>query len=388
MQLALDTTKKYALALAGGGAKGAYEVGVWNALAQAGIRFEAVSGTSIGAMNAAFVATDELERAKKIWLSLTYSKVILADPTILDKLTKKDFTDLDLRKAADFLANTVRSRGLDISPMRETMREVIDENAVRNSPIDYYIVTCSVDDLKELELRAKDMEDGELYDMLLASAYLPVFRNEPLRGKRYLDGGFMDVLPVHVLVENGYKDIIAVSCNAIGYKRPVDLPEDVNVWEVEPRTDIGNVLEFDPKQSAENLKIGYFDGLRLLYGLQGKKYYIDHTYSEETSYSLLVTYAREFLKATGRDLSLREINEKVLPRVAARSKSTEYNYSDLLISALEVAASEAKIDPYRVYTEDELIPEVLSRYPVSEGVIPRGLQSRLLALLDDDWRLT
>ena len=384
MQLQFDTSKPYALALAGGGARGAYEVGVWNALAQAGLRFNAVSGTSIGAMNAAFVATDELERARKIWLSLTYSQVMVGDPSLLDKLSKKDYSGLDLKKTADFLIQTVKSRGLDITPMRETMRKVIDEKAVKASPIDYFIVTCSVDDMKEVEVRAQDLEDGELYDMLLASAYLPVFRNEPLRGKRYLDGGFMDVLPVHVLVENGYRDIIGVSCNAMGYKRPVELPEDVNIREVEPRVSIGTVLEFDPRQSAENLKIGYFDGMRLLYGLQGNKYYIDRTYSEETAYALMIAYIRDHLKATGSSSSLREINERILPKIAFRANALGKDYYDVLIAAVEIAASEAGIDPYRIYTEDELIPEVLSHYPASEGSLPKGLQSRLQTLLGLD----
>ena len=384
MELKFDTSKPYALALAGGGARGAYEVGVWNALTQAGLHFNAVSGTSIGSMNAAFVATDELDRARKIWLGLTYSKVVEGDPSLLDKLSKKDFSNLDLKKAADFLIQTVKSRGLDISPMRETLRKVIDENAVKASPIDYYIVTCSVDDLKELEIRAQDLGEGELYDMLLASAYLPVFRNERLRGRRYLDGGLMDVLPVHVLVENGYKNIIGVSCNAIGYKRPIELPGDVNIWEVEPRVSIGAVLEFDPKQSAENLKIGYFDGLRLLYGLYGNKYYIDRTYSEETAYSLMITYIKSYLKATGNSASLREINERILPKIAFRANSIGKDYYDILIASVEIAASEAGIDLYRVYTEDELIPEVLSHYPASEGSIPKGLQSKLQAILGLD----
>ena len=381
MQLQFDISKQYALALAGGGARGAYEVGVWNALAQAGLRFNAVSGTSIGAMNAAFVTTNELEKARKIWLSLTYSEVMEGDPVIINKLSKKDFSNLDLKKTLDFVIQTIKSKGLDITPMRETMRKVIDDKAVKASPIDYYIVTCSIDDLKEIEVRAKDLEDGELYDMLLASAYLPVFRNEPLRGKRYLDGGFMDVLPVHVLIENGYKDIIGVSCNAIGYKRPVNLPNDVNVWEVSPRVSVGATLEFDPKQSAENPKAGYFDGMRLLYGLQGNRYYIDRTYTEETAYALMITYIREYLKATGGNASLREINERILPKIAFRANALGKDYYDIFISAVEIAAAEAGIDLYRIYTEDELIPEVLSHYPASEGALPKGLQFRLQALL-------
>lgn len=381
MQLKFDTSKQYALAFAGGGARGAYEVGVWNALSQAGLHFDAVSGTSIGSMNAAFVATDELERAKRIWVNLTYSHVMEGDPALYDKLSKKDYSNLDLKKTADFIIRTIKGKGIDISPMRETLRKVIDEKAVRESAIDYYIVTCSLDDFKELEIRAKDLGDGELYDMLLASAYLPVFRNEPLRGKRYLDGGLMDVLPVHVLVENGYKNIIGVSCNAVGYKRPIEVPEDVTIWEVKPRVSIGNVLEFDPRQSAENLKIGYFDGLRLLYGLQGNKYYIDRTYSEETAYSLMITYIKEYLNATKSSASLREINEKILPKIAFRANALGKDYYDLFLAAVEIAAFEAKIDIYRIYTEDELIPEVLSHYPASEGILPKGLRSKFQSLL-------
>ena len=385
MELKLDRNRPYALALAGGGARGAYEIGVWDALVQAGISITAVSGTSIGAMNGAFVATGELQRAKEIWKQLSYRDVMDADPVILDKLSKKDLSDLDLKQAAEFFRQAIQGKGLNIDPMRETMRRVIDEKKVRESTLAYYIVTCSVDDKKELELRASDIPEGELYDMLLASAYLPVFRNEKLGGKRYLDGGFMDVMPVHVLVENGYRDIIGVSCNAVGVKRKVDLPEGTNFYEVSPRVYIGTVMEFDPKQSEQNLRTGYYDGMRLLYGLAGKDYYIDRSYSEENAYSLLLTFTETFLSSSGSKATLREINEKILPKIASRAKAGGNDYYDLLISALEVAAKEAGIDPMQIYTEDELIARVLACYPLSDGVLPRGLQSRLLTFLEDNF---
>lgn len=44
MELKLDRNKTYGLALEGGGAKGAYQIGAWKALREAGIRFSAVSG--------------------------------------------------------------------------------------------------------------------------------------------------------------------------------------------------------------------------------------------------------------------------------------------------------------------------------------------------------
>ena len=60
MKLRLDTSKTYAIALEGGGAKGAYEVGVWRALDEAGVRFDAVAGTSVGALNGAMMVMGEL----------------------------------------------------------------------------------------------------------------------------------------------------------------------------------------------------------------------------------------------------------------------------------------------------------------------------------------
>ena len=69
MELKLDRNKTYGLALEGGGAKGAYQIGAWKALREAGIRFSAVSGTSVGALNGAMIVMDDLEKAEKILLN-------------------------------------------------------------------------------------------------------------------------------------------------------------------------------------------------------------------------------------------------------------------------------------------------------------------------------
>ena len=63
MQLQFDLSKTYAIALEGGGAKGAYEIGVWQALDEAGVQYNAVSGTSVGALNGALMAMRDLPRA-------------------------------------------------------------------------------------------------------------------------------------------------------------------------------------------------------------------------------------------------------------------------------------------------------------------------------------
>jgi predicted acylesterase/phospholipase RssA len=68
-----------ALVLTGGGARGAYEAGVVKGLVDAGQTFDLVCGTSIGAINAAFYAQDELPQLETIWKSIAGKNVI--EPT-------------------------------------------------------------------------------------------------------------------------------------------------------------------------------------------------------------------------------------------------------------------------------------------------------------------
>src|SRR5262245_17993672 len=60
--------KRIGLVLCGGGAKGAYQVGVWKALREKGVtKFEIIAGTSVGALNAALVANGDIKRAEHVW---------------------------------------------------------------------------------------------------------------------------------------------------------------------------------------------------------------------------------------------------------------------------------------------------------------------------------
>lgn len=260
----LDNTKTYALALEGGGARGAYQVGVWKALAEKNIRFNAVSGTSVGALNGALFAMGDPELAMDIWQNITFSKVMNVDEALIGQLTDGKIEKSDLIAAHRLLHDTVRSRGLDVQPLRQWIAEVVDADKIAESDVELFITTFSLSDRRELVLRAKELSEQQLYDMLLASAYLPVFHKERLGGKRYIDGGVADVLPLDALLDAGYRDIIAIRLHGFGVEKRIEIPADANITYIEPSAHLGSILSFDAESSRRNIIRGYIDGLHAI----------------------------------------------------------------------------------------------------------------------------
>ena len=382
MELKFDRDREYALALEGGGARGAYEIGAWEAIEEAGLKIKAVSGTSVGAINGAFIAMNELELAKKLWTEVTYSTVMKVDDDMMRRLMKLKFSEIDFVQTAKTMLSVVKNGGFNVEPLMELFRKYVDEDRIRNSDREFYIATVSLTDRKEVELRAKDLKEGEIHDMMLASAYLPVFKNNKLGGKRYVDGGFADNMPVHVLVENGCMDIIGISLNSFGRDRKVKIPEGCTVSIVEPNADLGNLMDFDKEKSAQNLKQGYYDAKKLLYGLCGEKYCIERTLTEQQAYDIMKDIAFAVYKARGKEeLNLRRLNEKVLPRLERRLVCLSGDYYDLFLNALETAASDAGIDIYAIYKDTELLEEVRRHFDTDSGKLPKAFTGFVLSLM-------
>lgn len=362
MELKLNLNRSYALALEGGGAKGAYQIGVWKAFREAGVKISAVAGTSVGALNGALIVMDDYKKAESLWRDIRYSKIMNVDDSTICKLIRGDLHRLDISAAVSQFKEVFQNRGFDVTPLYELLREVVDEAVIRRSKRELYFVTVSLSDRKELELRAKDLAEGAICDMLLASAYLPVFRNEPLGGKRYTDGGVRDVLPLHVLIKNGYTDIIALRLYGIGLERRVRIPKTVRVLTVAPKVELGGMLEFEAERCVKNMQIGYYDAHRLLYGVKGARYYLDECWDEDTSYAFLIKHLRAYLLRANRTVSLRVLHESVIPTMSKRLDLPEGDYSELLIACLETAAEEVGIDPFCIYTETQFTKLLAERF--------------------------
>jgi NTE family protein len=354
MELKLDTGKVYAIALEGGGARGAYQVGAWRALEEAGIRYNAVSGTSVGAINGALMAMRDLQQAEQIWKDIRFSQIVNVDDEAMGRIMDGSFENLEqLKSAFHTIKGIIADRGLDIEPLKNMLAERVDEDKIRSSGVDLYLSTVSITDKKELEIDAKDLAPGELKDMIMASAYHPAFKQTPIGGKTYADGGFYDSVPISALVSRGHKNLIVLRLNSIGIERRVKIPEDVTVTTIAPTKDLGSMLNFSSEQSAVNMALGYYDAQRVLYGLCGYDYYIDRTMTEEEAYGLLVKHLRP------ENTTLRQLNEDILPKFAKRMDCGG-DYYDLFICMMERLADSCALTPFRIRSDREFYEEVMA----------------------------
>lgn len=349
----------YGLVLEGGGAKGAYHIGAYKAIMEEGLEIGGVAGTSIGAINAAMIVQGDYEEAYRLWNDLKYSMVINANDEEMHRLRKLKLSKSDLRLLADKIKEVITDRGFDITPFKNLLNTYIDEEKIRNSSMDFGMVTINLTDFKPIKVFKEDIPVGELKNYLLASAYLPAFKNEKLGGKRYLDGAFYDNLPFKLLISKGYKDLIIVRTYGRGIIRKLD--PNINAIVIAPSDVLGDSFAFDHETARKNIELGYYDGLKALRGLKGRKYYIEPK-GEEFFFNMLVNLSDQQLKKLKKYVKnqsipdRRSLFEYIIPRTASvLGLSKTYTYEDFILALLEKKAEALDINRFKIYTYEELL---------------------------------
>ncbi|MCM1363983.1 MAG: patatin-like phospholipase family protein [Faecalibacterium sp.] len=265
--------KPYGLVLAGGGAKGAYQIGAWKAMREIGVTFEAVSGVSIGSINGAFIAADDYKNAVEFWNIASIDKGVKTEEPLPDP------ENLFSRKNWGVLFKEfMKNKGFDASPVNDFLKDYIDEEKVRKSGIPLAIVTVQMTQgVNPLELFIDDIPQGALVDYLLASSNIPLANNIGPEGEHFLDGGIYDNIPVSVLKKNGYNRLVVVDISSIkGVNHSLDLINSQIVY-IRPYNidDLGAAFDFDNDMIEKRIKMGYLDAKKAFSYLLGKIYYFE-----------------------------------------------------------------------------------------------------------------
>ena len=293
---------KRAIVLSGGGAKGAYQIGVWKALRKLKLNYSIVTGTSVGALNGAFFVQKDYFKAVHMWYHMSFSHVF--------EHMDGDYHTLEGKKNILLTyAKGILNGGMDISRLEETLDKYLNVKRFYRSPIDFGLITVNLSDMKPVSICKKDIKPQELKDYLIASAScFPAFPVKEIRGKKYIDGGYYDNIPIQLALDLGADEIIAVDLKAIGLKKKVK-DRSVPITYITPRCDLGSFLVFDKTLARRAMRLGYFDTLKTFHKLEGNYYTfyrgelkkLTHQYFEPF-YQLLDSKQKAYIKYKSKDL--------------------------------------------------------------------------------------
>lgn len=257
---------KLGLVLSGGGAKGAYEIGVYLALKKLHKKIDIVTGTSIGAINGMFVTQKDLRGALKLWKNISFK-------TIYDEEEFPAKEDEKLSKIyMQYAKGFINEGGLDIYKMKDIFDKYFKPHKFFSSNIDYGLVTYNFSKNKPVLKTKKDLTKDNIKDYILASASCyPAFKPYLIDNEMFIDGGYYDNLPINLAIDLGATEIIAVDLRAIGFKKNVK-DKTVDITYIAPRNKIGSFLVFDKNQAKKSIKFGYNDTMKLFNILDGNKF--------------------------------------------------------------------------------------------------------------------
>lgn len=190
---------KTALVLEGGALRGLFSAGVMDVMMEAGISFDAAVGVSAGAaFGSNFVS-------KQPGRSIRYNKRFA-----------KDWRYCSFRswlKTGDLFGAQFAYHELP------TQLDIFDCEAYDNNPMDFYVV-CTDVETGEAVYKKCDKAGHEFFDWVRASASMPVVsRAVSLEGRKLLDGGVADSIPLQFIENEGYHHNVVVLTQPPGYQK-------------------------------------------------------------------------------------------------------------------------------------------------------------------------
>ena len=235
---------KIGLVLAGGGARGAYQIGVWKALIELGIDkyIKVVSGTSIGAMNAMLFLHGDYNTAEEIWCNITKEQILPVDEK---ELTLKGILFFlgakNMGFVKKYLPNLVKGGTISRDGLDEILKKV-DFNKIKTSEVTGYAACTEIPEIKPKYFNINKHTTEEIKDILY--------------------GGIVDNVPVQPVYGEGCDIIIVVQ---LTYDSKVDrsLYPNTKIIEItyEEGTggDLMGLLDFDINVVKKRMAMGYKD---------------------------------------------------------------------------------------------------------------------------------
>lgn len=250
--------EKIAFVLAGGGSKGAYECGALIALNKMGIKADMVCGSSSGSLVGALYCQNDLKVAVDMFSELETDEVFEIE---------RDATLWDYAKAFIF------RNGADPKGLKDGIKKYISENKIRESEVDFGLVTVEIPWFKGHYLWKNDIPKGKMQDYILASASaFPMIKYHEIDGKKFIDGAYVDVMPVNMALKHGATKVYAIDLLRNGIERKFDRKNKREILTISSKWELGFPLDFDSERQRSMLRMGFLDTYKALGKYEGEYY--------------------------------------------------------------------------------------------------------------------
>ncbi|UDM78552.1 patatin-like phospholipase family protein [Vagococcus fluvialis] len=344
------------LVLGGGGAKGAYQIGVWHALVELGIKYTMISGTSVGALNGGLILQGNLEQAEKMWQKITTDQILL----VSDMGERQDYSiNQVLKEWRELTSIAIQSKGISTAPLLNLIREVTDSEKIISKDMDFFIVTTATPSMTETVVSLKDMTEETFPLWLLASASLfPAMEPCLIDETYYIDGCYCNNLPKDILIDNGASELIICDVKGTGVIKRIKTPNDITEITLRSPWTLGDVLLFDGNRSSWNMSLGYLETMKSFGHFKGEKY----TFKKEKFKKSGLTLSREFFKFLSDIPEFEEWYQKktTLKKWDWLQKNNQIP-EIISIKLLESLAEKVSIEPIQVYEIEELIELLIEK---------------------------
>ena len=385
---------KRAIVLAGGGARGAYQMGFWRAIRELGIDYQIVTGSSVGALNAALMASGNFEGGLEMWESITTNDIIETSPTRLSRLFDTDGLAAGLKNIAGDVGENAVKLKMNPYPLHALIGKFLNEKDIRSGGVEVGIMTSEYPTLKTHPVLLSEVPFGMFDEYLLASSTVyPSMEPKEIAGKKYVDGGYSDNFPVNLALDMGAQEIIGVELKATGIEAKYQTDFPVRV--IKPSFDLGQSMVFDPETSKRNIVLGYNDTMKSFGKYEGSCF----SFVLGTSEAMVNTfgrYLRERMAECGCVSSIEKDSYYKTTAAKSLAEARKRRFGrmkyELPLLAAETAGDIFGVDPTPVYEHGEFGSAVLKAFEPAEAPGREHVEqvfsgaktlSRKLALLKD-----
>lgn len=249
---------KLGLILEGGGVKGAYQVGAMKALDELGVSYDGVAGTSIGAINGALYLDGGIKKMLDVWKKIKTNTIYELTDEEIEALKGLNVTPAILRVLKEKRLKTIKMLAASYQKSQCFFENLVSEQNIRESGKDYGLVTFDISNMQPFEHMLDGIEDGKLVDFIIASATFPIFPPKIIDGKKYIDGGVYDNMPINLLARNGYEKILVIRTNVESKppKRKIE-KDGLDLFYISPKEDLGLAMAFSANRVHTFMTNGY-----------------------------------------------------------------------------------------------------------------------------------